>query len=160
MEHKNPIISRSLKFRPIRVNKPQTTNTVHKIPVQSHKQLLQVLFVTSLCSLVLLGLLNIYDLTINASSVATDLAIQTLQNGNGSHFPPWQFKLIIQPHKVHKATSVRLLEDTSLTSAWKVGTETYGKFVNKYNLKIELDVLNINTYAELAIDLTVRSRVQ
>ena len=31
VEHKNAIISRSLKFWPIRVNKPQTANTVNKI---------------------------------------------------------------------------------------------------------------------------------
>ena len=95
VEHKGQINSTSLQFRPIRVNKTQTTNTVHKIHVQSHKQHLKVLFVTNVWS-VLLGLLNeemskyIYGLTINTSSVAANLALQALQNGNGLHFPPPQ----------------------------------------------------------------------
>ena len=79
---------------------------------------------------VLLGLLNIYGLTINTLSVATDLAIQMLQNGNGSYFPPWQFKLF-SPTRYAKLHQFRLLEDTNLRSPLKPGIETYGKFVNK-----------------------------
>ena len=67
--------------------------------------------------------------------MATDLAIQTLQNGNGSYFPPWQFKLF-SPIRYAKLHQFRLLEDTSLTSALKPRTETYGKFVNKYNSEV------------------------
>ena len=44
---------------------------------------------------------------INTSSVATDLALQTLQNGNGSYFLPPQGhgSSSYSAHKVSKATS-------------------------------------------------------
>ena len=64
--------------------------------------------------------------------MATDLALRMLQNGNGSYFPPWQFKLF-SPTRYAKLHQFSLLEDTNLTSALKLGAETYGKFVNKYN---------------------------
>ena len=40
---------------------------------------------------------------------------------------------VIQPPRYAKLHQFRPLEDTNLISALKPGTETYGKFVNKYN---------------------------
>ena len=72
----------------------------------------------------------IYGLTVSTSSVATYLALQTLQNGNDCifHFHKAMAVQVIQPHKIRKVQAAGRYQFDQCT-------ETHGKLVNKDNFE-------------------------